>query len=149
MDVTIVDQPELRVAGIRHIGPYMEIGREFGRLGSFLKGPPPQGAQMIAIYHDDPDVTPADELRSDAGVTLPGHSHVATGLIEHQIPAGTYARTIHKGGYEGLPATWNSLKAWAKAKGHKTRQPGYEVYVNNPMTTAKEELLTEVYLGLD
>ena len=39
MDVTIVQQPELRVAGIRHIGPYQEIGREFGRLGGFLKRP--------------------------------------------------------------------------------------------------------------
>ena len=49
MDVTIVDQPELRVAGIRHIGPYPDIGREFGRLGGMLKGPPPAGSQMIAV----------------------------------------------------------------------------------------------------
>ena len=149
MDITIVEQPELRVAGIRHIGPYMEIGREFGRLGGFLKGPPPQGAQMIALYHDDPDVTPADKLRSDAALTLPGRSHAPTGLIEHHVPAGTFARTIHKGGYEGLPATWKSLKEWAASQGRRMSNPGYEVYVNNPMTTAKEELLTEVYLRLE
>src|SRR4029079_16366362 len=58
MEVTIVEQPELRIAGIRHIGPYQEIGREFGRLGHILKGPPPPGSQMIALYHDDPEVTP-------------------------------------------------------------------------------------------
>ena len=38
MEVAIVEQPELRIAGIRHIGPYAEIGREFGRLGGILKG---------------------------------------------------------------------------------------------------------------
>ena len=39
MVVQIVNQPDLRIAGIRHIGPYQEIGREFGRLGGLLKGP--------------------------------------------------------------------------------------------------------------
>ena len=27
--------------------------------------------------------------------------------------------------------------------------PSYEIYVNNPMTTEKSELLTEIYLRLD
>ena len=74
MDVTIVNQPDLRIAGIRHIGPYHEIGREFGRLGGLLKGPPPAGSQMIALFHDDPAVTPPDKLRSDAALTLPGNT---------------------------------------------------------------------------
>ena len=150
MDVTITQQPELRVAGIRHIGPYHEIGREFGRLGSFLKGPPPQGAQMIALFHDDPDVTPPDQLRSDAALTLPGHTQAPTGLIEHHIPAGTYARTVHKGGYERLPETWNALKKeWLPKSGRQMRNPSYEIYVNTPMTAQKEELITELYLRLE
>jgi AraC family transcriptional regulator len=149
MDVTITQQPELRVAGIRHIGPYMEIGREFGRLGGMLNGPPPSGAQMIAVYYDDPDVTPADRLRSDAAITLPGHAQSAPGLIEHRLPAGTYARTIHKGGYEGLPGAWKAVKQWASEHGHSASNPGYEIYVNNPMTAAKEDLITEIYLRLD
>ena len=37
MDVTIVQQPDLRIAGIRHIGAFDQIGREFGRLGGLLK----------------------------------------------------------------------------------------------------------------
>jgi DNA gyrase inhibitor GyrI len=150
MDVTIIQQPELRVAGIRHIGPYMEIGREFGRLGGLLKGPPPQGAQMIALYHDDPETTPADKLRSDAALTLPGHTHAPSGLIEHHVPAGTYARTIHKGGYEGLPAAWEALKKeWLPASGRKMGNPSYEIYVNNPMNAQKDDLITEIYLRLE
>ena len=112
MDVTIVDQPDLRVAGIRHIGPYHEIGREFGRLGGILKGPPPAGSQMIALYHDDPAVTPpptscAPMPRSRCRAIRPRR----TGLIEQRVPAGRYARAVHKGGYEGLPAAWDALKA--------------------------------------
>jgi AraC family transcriptional regulator len=150
MDVTIVNQPDLRIAGIRHIGPYQEIGREFGRLGGLLKGPPPAGSQMIALYHDDPEVTPSDKLRSDAALSLPGKAPSPLGLIEQHIPAGRYAKAIHKGGYEELPAAWAALKnEWLPKSGHKMGHPSYEIYLNNPMTTEKAELLTEIYLRLD
>jgi AraC family transcriptional regulator len=150
MDVTITQQPELRVAGIRHIGPYMEIGREFGRLGALLNGPPPAGAQMIAIYYDDPDVTPADKLRADAALMMPGHTPSPPGLIEHRIPGGRYARAIHRGGYETLPATWHALKTeWLPKSGHAMGHPSYEIYVNNPTNAKKDDLITEVYLRLD
>ena len=70
MDVTVVDRPELRIAGIRHIGPYPQIGRAFGSLGGILKGPPPAGSQMIALFHDDPATTQPDRLRSDAALKI-------------------------------------------------------------------------------
>ena len=150
MDVTVVNQPELRIAGIRHIGPYHEIGREFARLGGMLKGPPPAAAQMIALFHDDPAVTPPDKLRADAAITLAGQTSAPSGLIEQRIPAGRYAKAIHKGGYEGLPSAWNALKnEWLPKSGHKMGSPSYEVYVNNPMTTEKSQLLTEIYLRID
>jgi AraC family transcriptional regulator len=148
MNVNVSNQPELRVAGIRHIGPYHEIGRAFGRLGG-LVGAPPKGAQMIAVFHDDPDATPADRLRSDAALTLPAGSPTPNGLIEQRIPAGRYARVVHKGPYEELPKVWAQLKKeWAPANGHHATQPGYEVYLNDPMKTAKQELLTEIFLRL-
>jgi AraC family transcriptional regulator len=149
MNAAIVNQPELRIAGIRHIGPYMEIGREFGRLGGMLKGPPPAGSQMIAVYHDDPESTDPTKLRSDAGITLTGNATSAMGLIEQRVPKGRYAKAVHKGGYEGLPGAWKELRAWAAANGHRMSNPGYEIYVNNPMTTEKSELLTEIYMRLE
>ncbi|HTH24517.1 MAG TPA: GyrI-like domain-containing protein, partial [Vicinamibacterales bacterium] len=102
MDVTVVDRPELRIAGIRHIGPYPQIGRAFGSLGGILKGPPPAGSQMIALFHDDPATTQPDRLRSDAALTLPSNARTPDGLIEQRVPAGRYARAVHKGSYEGL-----------------------------------------------
>jgi AraC family transcriptional regulator len=148
MDVTLRDQPELRVAGIRHIGPYHEIGRAFGRLGG-IAGPPPAGARMIAVFHDDPDITPAEKLRSDATLSLPKTAHTPNGLIEQRIPAGRYATVVHKGSYEDLPKTWERLKKeWLPAHGHRAANPSYEIYLNNPMTTPKQDLLTEIYVRL-
>ena len=148
MNVSIKDQPELRVAGIRHIGPYHEIGRAFGRLGG-IAGAPPRGAQMIAIFHDDPETTPHEMLRSDAAMTLPSGAHTPNGLIEQRIPAGRFASFVHKGPYEELPKTWARLKnEWLPANGYRAAQPSYEIYLNNPITTAKPELLTEILLRL-
>lgn len=150
MDVTIVDQPELRIAGIRHIGPYQQIGKAFGALGGLLKGPPPLGSLMIGVFHDDPGKTPADQLRSDAAITLPGNAHAPDGLIEQRLPAGRYARLVHQGAYEGLPAAWKSLKEdWLPKSGFTHPTTSYELYVNNPMTTKPAELLTEIYLRLE
>ena len=148
MDVTITQQPELRVAGIRHIGPYMEIGREFGRLGGMLKGAPPAGSQMIALYHDDPTSTAAEKLRADAAITLPGHMQAPMGLIEQRVPAGKYARAIHNGSYQGLPGAWGAVREWAKQHGHTPANPGYEIYVNTPMDTQEADLKTEIYMRL-
>ena len=149
MDVQVTQQPELRIGAIRHIGPYNLIGDAFGRLGNILKGASPAGTQMIALYHDDPDTTAPNLLRSDAGITLPGHTPCPNGLIEHRIPAGKYAKAVHQGSYEGLPEAWNTLKKeWLPANGYRGTA-SYEIYVNNPMTTQKADLLTEIYLRLE
>ena len=56
MTVDIEEMPTLRVAAVRHIGPYNHIGQAFERLGAILggagllKGPPPM---MLAIYYDN------------------------------------------------------------------------------------------------
>lgn len=147
MTVDVVDQPELRIAGIRHLGPYNQIGKAFGSLGGILKGPPPPGSMMIGVFHDDPDKTPAASLRSDAAITLPGGVPTPDGLIEQRLPAGRYAKLVHKGGYEGLPAAWKALKSeWLPKSGFTSATTSYELYVNNPMTVPKEELITEIYL---
>jgi AraC family transcriptional regulator len=148
MDVTVVNQPELRIAGIRHIGPYDQIGREFGRLGGLLKGPPPAGARMIAVFHDDPAKTPADRLRSDAALILPDGVPAPDGLIEQRLSAGKYARATHTGGYQGLPGAWREVREWALKNGHTPANPDYEIYLNTPMDTREPDLRTEIYLRL-
>ena len=149
MNVTIKDQPELRVAGIRHIGPYHEIGRAFGKLGAIAGPAMKPGMQMIGVYHDDPATTPPEKLRSDAAITLPGGAHAPNGLVEQRVPAGRYASVVHVGPYEGLPAAWAQLKNdWLPASGHAMGHPSYELYLNDPTSTPKAELRTEILVRL-
>src|SRR5262245_48712266 len=123
MDVEIKRMPEQRVAAVRHVGPYNQIGEAFGRLGE-IAGPAglfaTPSAAMIALYHDDPESTPADQLRSDAGVAVANDARLPDSLAEHHLPAGRYAKTVHVGSYEKLGDTWaRFLGEWLPESGER------------------------------
>ena len=153
MEVTIVEIPAIRVGAVRHTGPYNQIPAAFGKLGQIagpagLFGLP--GAAMIALYHDDPDTTPQDQLRSEAGIAVPEGAALPAGLEEHRIPGGRYARTVHRGGYELLGDVWaRLLGGWLPASGHRMGSgPSFERYLNDPSRVPKEALETEVMIPL-
>ena len=152
MDVEITNRPELRAVAVRHVGPYSRISEAFGRLGAIagragLLGP---GTTMIAIYHDDPETTSEEKLRSDAAVVIPVDAKVPAGLTELTIPAGRYARATHAGPYDGLGDAWARLMGeWLPSSGHRVGDGvAYEVYRNNPTNTKPSELLTDMYVPL-
>jgi AraC family transcriptional regulator len=62
----------MRVAYLRHIGPYEEVGQTWVDLTTRLSAEQQvrQGSLFIGIGHDNPSVTPAAELRYDACITV-------------------------------------------------------------------------------
>ena len=52
------------------------------------------------------------------------------------LPAARVARTVHHGGYEGLPSAWGEFSAWVTAEGLTPRQDLWECYVNGPESSA-------------
>lgn len=153
MKVEIARYPELRVGTVRHVGPYMQISQAFARLGE-LAAPSrlfeQPGAMMVALFHDDPDTTPADQLRSDAAVVVASDVPMPKGLTEQRIPAGDYASAVHVGPYEQLGDAWaRFMGEWLPSSGRRMG-PGvsYEVYHNTPGNAPKEELRTEMRIPL-
>jgi AraC family transcriptional regulator len=153
MHVDIETRPALRLATVRHLGPYPEIAEAFHRLGEIAKQTglyahvePP----MLALYHDDPETTPASQLRSDAALVVKTDTPLPPGLTEATLPSGRYARVTHRGSYTGLGDTWARLMGeWLPASGHRVGHgPAYEVYVTDPRTTATKDLRTDLYLHL-
>lgn len=152
MEAKITKEKGIRVAALRHIGPYHTIGESFGKLYSIavpagLLGP---ASMMVGIYHDDPETTPEAELRSDAAVAIPESAQVPDGLSEIRIPAGTYACTTHIGSYEGLGDAWSRLMGeWLPQSGRRVGEGVcYEVHRNDPTRTPKEELRTDLFLPI-
>ena len=144
-------QPELRIGTVRHIGPYVRIGRAFERLGALMNNATrPPNAQLLALYYDDPQTTGADQLRSDAAITFPSGSEVPAGLIERRVPAGKYATTIHVGSYEHLGKAWAALRDAIAQQGlQPTGAVSYEVYLNDPMSVAAGEQRTELFAPVE
>jgi AraC family transcriptional regulator len=152
MNVTIEDMPELRVAAVHHVGPYNQIADAFERFGAIagpaglLRG----DTMMLAIYYDDPEATPAEQLQSDAGVTVPDGVPLPGDVIEKRLPAGRYARATHIGPYTKLGDAWSRFMGeWLPKSGNRVGNgSSFEIYRNNPMNAAPDELRTDLYLPI-
>jgi AraC family transcriptional regulator len=153
MEVEIRESSSRRVATVRHLGPYNQISRAFARLGA-IGGPAglfrhPEAA-MIALYHDDPETTAPEVLRSDAGVIVPDAVPLPPGLDEQRIPAGRFATVLHRGPYQLLGDVWaRFLGEWLPASGHRIgAAPSFELYRNDPTMTPEQRLETEIWISL-
>lgn len=149
MQIDLEQLPDLRLATITHVGPYPAIGQAFQQLGQVagqagLIGRP--SSLMIAVYHHDPDATPASELRSRAAVSVADDVVLPAGLEEMRIAGGTYARCTHIGPYDLLNAVWPRFLGEAlPASGHVIADgPALEIYRSDMATTPKEQLRTDL-----
>ncbi len=155
MNVDIVELAERRVATVAHVGPYNQIGEAFGRLGAIATAgglfDQPEPPEMVAVYHDDPEVMPPESLRADAGVVVPQGRVLPDGLSERRLPPGQYARTTHAGPYELLGDVWSRfLGGWLPSSGRRIGAGGtFEIYRNNPTNTPPEALITDLYIAIE
>jgi AraC family transcriptional regulator len=152
MNVTTEDMPAMRVFAVRHVGPYHRISEAYEKLhqiagrAGLLRSPP----TMIALYHDDPETTPPDELTSDAAIVVDDKAPLPDGLTELRIPGGRYAKTTHAGPYATIGDTWSRLMGgWLPSSGQRLG-PGvsFEIYRNTPMNAKPEDLRTDIYVPL-
>lgn len=106
--------------------------------------------RMIAVFYDDPQSVPEAELRSHAGFEIKGAADLSEPLEEVALPAGRQAVLTYTGPYAGLPAAYDELfGVWLPASGEEPADsPSFEVYVNSPMDTEPEKLVTELHLPL-
>lgn len=152
LDVCVTSMPSKRVLSVAHRGPYGKISDAFVRLDGIARatGLVDAARELVAVYHDDPDSTPAAELRADAGIVTAADVVAPAGLGELQLPAGAYARTLHVGPYAELADTWARLLGrWLVSSAHRLGTgPMYERYLNTPGQVPQHELQTELYLSL-
>lgn len=153
MNVETVELKPRPYAYLRHIGPYPEIGSTFERMAQIagragLIGDP--DGQFVGVYHNDPCATPPNELSSDAGIALPQGVHAPEGLEEGVLPGGRYLKGIHQGSYAKMGESWGALWEAIHALGAKPRMVSpFELYISDMDTTPEDELITELYVGVE
>jgi AraC family transcriptional regulator len=149
----IVELQPVKVAFVRHVGPYDQCGKAWEKLCTWAgpKGYFQPGVRFIGLCYDDPDVTPPDKIRYDACITVDDSCKPDGQIGIQTIAGGLYARTIHEGSYKKLSQTYAALCGrWIPQNGCEIRSlPGFEVYLNDPNSTPENELLTDVHVPVE
>lgn len=134
--------------GTSYPGIFEDIPTGFAEVIGYLEelGVDPAGAPFT-IYHQ---VTDAD-TPGDIEMCIPVSRSLDTSddfdLIE--IPTGTAASLVHRGGYDDLSEAYNAVAAWIHERGHRILGPHREVYLNSPTDTPEDDLLTEILFPID
>ena len=68
----------------------------------------------------------------EVGVPVSAPVTPAGRVASSYLPATRVARTVYRGGYEGLGAAWGELDAWVKREGLKPAGDLWEVYAAGP-----------------
>ena len=89
-----VEMDARTLAYIRVTGPYGEgYDAVCHRLHQWAAPRGLEGGEWIFIYHDNPEVTPPAQCRTDIGISVPvGTRGAGEGEVQH-IPAGRYAQS--------------------------------------------------------
>lgn len=153
MKVEVKKMKPMRVAFMRHVGPYNECGATWER---FMTWAGPRGliqpdAMMFGVCHDDPEVTPPDKIRYDACLTVDEDFKPEGEVGVQEIAGGSYAVTTHFGPYDKLGETYAALCGqWVPNSGYEMRlAPCFEVHLTDPENTDPEDLVTDIYLPLE
>jgi len=152
LPVEVRTLPALRIVFLRHVGPYSQVGATWGRLMMWagMRGLLGPGTRMIGIVYDDPGVTPTDKVRYDAAVVVNRAVEPEGEIGVTEIPGGTHAVFTHSGPYENLGQMYHRFfGGWLPKSGREVRDSeAFEEYLNSPMNTRPEDLLTRIHVPL-
>nr|CBA31241.1 hypothetical protein Csp_C27560 [Curvibacter putative symbiont of Hydra magnipapillata] len=123
MQVTLTTLPAVRVAYMRHVGPYGVSVNQFWT-GTFLpwcfaQGLLP-GASSFGRGLDDPHITAPEHCRYDAMVQVPDDFVARSPASMATLPGGRYAIAPFEGTVPQLTVAWTELlRDWLPASGMK------------------------------
>ncbi|MDV6332679.1 AraC family transcriptional regulator [Asticcacaulis sp. 201] len=144
--------PSIRCAAVAHQGPYIQIDHAMGQLFSQLlaQGLMPSEPRMMALFFDDPDLVPQNQLRSQACLPISEDIALAPPLLDTVLRGGCYARLRYKGPYADMKNAYRWLfGVWLPSSGYEAEEaPAFEAYLNDPRDTSPQDLLTDIHLPL-
>lgn len=151
-NVEITTVPTRRLGALAHRGPYENIGQCFYELSQIAASEKlwPRVEGMVAVHYDDPNVVAEKDLRAHAAVHINDAGPLPESLEEISLAGGRCAVLHYKGPYQSIKVAYDYLYGdWLPKSEHEPADaPPYEVYLNDPSTTAESELLTDIVLPL-
>ena len=151
--IEVRDLPALHVAYVRHTGPYQGSPEVFGQLfeklckwagARGLLGR--QGTSLLAVYHDDPDVTEASKLRVSVCLPVAEDTPVDGDVGKMTVAGGKFAVGRFELGPGEYQQAWNLVYGtWLPESGF---QPDdrlcYESYPMDVQATVPDKHVVDI-----
>ena len=152
LDVSVRTIGPLRVAFVRYVGPFDQVGAAWNKLMMWAgpRGLIGAGVRMLGIVQDDPEITAPDKLRYDAAMVVTVDVSASGEVGIQKIGQGEYAVALHVGPYNTLGRTYARMCGeWLPATGRELPSaPAVEFYLNSPISVPPDQLRTEICLPL-
>lgn len=147
---------EFTVAYIRYIGPYKGNSELFENLFARLfhwAGPKnlinfPE-TKIISIYHDNPEITDEDKLRTSICLSVPDDTEVGGEIGKMKVAGGVYGIiSFELLGPEDYQKAWNYVfSEWLPTSGYQPdNNPSFELYLNNPEEHPEKKHIVDIYI---
>ncbi|WP_019614206.1 AraC family transcriptional regulator [Psychromonas ossibalaenae] len=152
MNAEIKEMPEYNVAYIRKLGLYSKETCEpaFRELMQWAgprnyTGP----GKVLAIYWDNPDVTPVEKCRFDACIVVPEGTVPEGPIFTQTINGGPYAVCHFEMKPDSFQQAWEDAFIWFCDSGYECNdQPCYELYHNTPEEHAEGKCIFDICIPL-
>ncbi|MCI0493465.1 AraC family transcriptional regulator [candidate division KSB1 bacterium] len=132
--------PEMAVAYVRHVGPYKGNEKLFENLfNKLMKWAGPREllrfpeTQCLVVYHDNPEITDEDKLRTSACISIPKDTPVEGEIGKMTIAGGRYAIARFEITSDQFQDAWDTVcGVWLPDSGYQPEDgPCFEIYHNN------------------
>jgi len=140
-NIEIKQLPNMNVAYVRHIGPYKGNEELFrGLWNKIMTWAGPRGLmaqpdfKSLAIYHDDPQITEEQKLRTSICVTVPEDTKVDGEIGKMLVQGGQYVVARFEVQTHQFEEAWQWLFAkWFPESGYQPDdKPCFEMYTEEP-----------------
>lgn len=111
LEVRIEDREAVRLACIRHIGPYEKAWRAWVDLlrWAWRRGRLNASSRFFGLNYDDDDMTPPERQRYDAALVVEEEFCGDGAVVALTLDAGRFAVTRAHGTYTELTETWETF----------------------------------------
>ncbi|TAL29578.1 MAG: AraC family transcriptional regulator [Spirochaetes bacterium] len=150
--VEVKELPAATVAYVRNVGPYKGDSALFGTLiGKLCAWAGPRGylgsdTKLIAVYHDNPEITREPNLRLSMCLPVPGDTKVDGEVGKMEIAGGRYAIAHFELAGDEYEAAWKAVYGdWLPGSGYQPDdRPPFEIYYNDPKTHPQGKCIVDI-----
>jgi AraC family transcriptional regulator len=160
--VYIERMPVSTAASVRRIGPYTPETclPAFGELlgwaacqpfsASGVPSPGPGPGKLIAIYWDNPEVTPPARCRFDCCLIVPPDAAFGPPVFTQRIGGGWWAFCGAEAAPDEIPRAWEAAFRWLVGSGYGCRSvPCYEIYHNDAREHPEGKWIIDIAIPLE